>query len=111
MVAETYDKERGNSAQRGYGSRWAKARETFLRSHPMCAMHLQRGRYVPATVVDHIIPHRGDQKLFWDHGNWQSLCATCHSAHKQRQEKSGTETGCDLAGIPTDPGHHWRKAG
>jgi 5-methylcytosine-specific restriction protein A len=23
-------------------------------------------RYVKATVVDHIVPHRGDPKLFWD---------------------------------------------
>ena len=26
----------------------------------------KRGKYVRATVVDHIKPHRGDQKLFWD---------------------------------------------
>ena len=25
-----------------------------------------QGRVVPATVVDHVVPHRGDQKLFWD---------------------------------------------
>ena len=23
-----------------------------------------------AEVVDHIVPHRGDGKLFWDEGNW-----------------------------------------
>ncbi|MHA6731654.1 hypothetical protein [Devosia sp. A369] len=21
-------------------------------------------------VVDHIVPHRGDQRLFWDRANW-----------------------------------------
>ena len=108
-VAEQFDKSRGSSAQRGYDSRWAKARATFLRQHPLCAMHLKFGRYVPATVVDHIVPHRGDQQLFWDRANWQALCATCHSAHKQRLEKSGVEVGCDLAGIPIDPGHHWHR--
>ena len=45
--------------------------------------------------------------LFWDQSNWQSLCATCHSAHKQRLEKSGVVVGCDDGGRPTDPGHHW----
>jgi 5-methylcytosine-specific restriction protein A len=25
-------------------------------------------------VVDHIVPHRGDKKLFWDSSNWQALC-------------------------------------
>ena len=32
----------------------------------------------PATVVDHVIPHRGDRKLFWDEQNWQPLCKECH---------------------------------
>ncbi|MGM9590559.1 MAG: HNH endonuclease signature motif containing protein, partial [Faecousia sp.] len=37
------------------------------------------GRLTPATVVDHIIPHRGDRKLFWDESNWQPLCKDCHN--------------------------------
>lgn len=36
------------------------------------------GIITEATVVDHIKPHRGDQKLFWDRGNWQALCKSCH---------------------------------
>jgi len=35
-------------------------------------------RLTPATVVDHIIPHRGDERLFWDETNWQPLCKQCH---------------------------------
>ena len=101
--------ERKTSAQRGYGSRWQRARETFLRNHPLCAMHMGRGQVVPASVVDHIIPHRGDNALFWDHENWQALCADCHDRHKQMQERSGRIVGCDLGGIPDDPRHHWRK--
>lgn len=31
-----------------------------------------------ATVVDHIIPHKGDMVLFWNTGNWQSMCKRCH---------------------------------
>lgn len=34
---------------------------------------------VPATDVDHIIPHRGDRALFLDPRNLQSLCHACHS--------------------------------
>jgi len=41
----------------------------------------------PATVVDHRIPHRGDKRLFWDRNNWEPLCASCHSGHKQAREK------------------------
>ena len=41
----------------------------------------------PATVVDHIKPHHGDQRLFWDVGNWQSLCKAHHDS------KTATEDG------------------
>jgi len=34
---------------------------------------------VLATVVDHITPHKGDNDLFWDRANWQSLCESCHN--------------------------------
>jgi len=98
---------RESSAKRGYGSRWQKARLSWLRDNPLCADHLKRGAVVPATVVDHIVPHRGDTELFWDRDNWQSLCKRCHDSHKQRTEKSGTAVGCDLSGIPLDPNHHW----
>ena len=32
-----------------------------------------------ATVVDHIVPHRGDWGLFIDPANHQSLCKRCHN--------------------------------
>ena len=55
---------RENAASRGYGSQWRTARARFLRSHPLCAECMKQGNLTPATVVDHIIPHRGDMKLF-----------------------------------------------
>ena len=73
------------AAQRGYGSKWQKARRQFLEAHPLCVECLKSGRYVKATVVDHIVPHRGDQKLFWDRSNWQALCKPCHD-HKTMTE-------------------------
>ena len=33
---------------------------------------------VLATVTDHVTPHKGDETLFWDEDNHQSLCETCH---------------------------------
>lgn len=80
------DRERGTSAQRGYGHRWRKARATYLQSHPLCVHCRQRGRVTAATDVDHIKPHRGDQALFWDKDNWQALCASCHSAKTARED-------------------------
>ena len=69
---------RGNSASRGYDRRWRKARLVFLKANPLCAECRRQGRLNPATVVDHIIPHRGDKELFWNKKNWQPLCVTCH---------------------------------
>lgn len=81
-----YDEKRGSSSKRGYGSRWQKARDGFLRAHPLCAEHDRRGMVVPATVVDHIIPHKGDMVLFWDSSNWQSLCKPCHDEKTARED-------------------------
>lgn len=103
------DRGRKTSAQRGYGYRWQKAREGYLRKHPLCVEHDRRGLVVPATVVDHIVPHGGDMKLFWDRNNWQGLCKECHDSWKQRLEKTGREAGCDVTGLPLDPNHHWNK--
>lgn len=84
----TYDRHRGSARERGYDSRWDKARRTFLSRHPLCVMCEREGRVTAATVVDHIIPHRGDQKLFWDTGNWQSLCKPHHDRDKQRHDRN-----------------------
>lgn len=78
-----HDANRPTAAQRGYNGEWRKARADYLAKHPTCAMCS-----APATVVDHITPHRGDAALFWAKTNWQALCTSCHNRHKQRQERS-----------------------
>jgi len=78
-----FDLTRPSARQRGYDSRWDKARIGFLLSHPDCA-----SCQAPATSVDHIIPHKGNPVLFWDKANWQPLCTSCHSRHKQRLERA-----------------------
>ena len=55
-----------------------KARKQFLHTHPLCVECQKEGRYVKATVVDHVVPHRGDADLFWDRSNWQPLCKHHH---------------------------------
>lgn len=76
-----------SSSERGYGWRWQQAREAFLKDNPLCVMHKAEGFAVPATVVDHIKAHRGDQELFWNKANWQSLCKSCHDTHAQRRDQ------------------------
>ncbi|ELK38933.1 HNH endonuclease, partial [Brevibacillus agri BAB-2500] len=39
-----------------------------------------------ATVVDHIVPHKGDMRKFWDRMNWQALCASCHSKKTAKED-------------------------
>ena len=70
--------ERDNASGRGYDSRWRKARYRFLKNNPFCVRCKAEGKIVKATVVDHIIPHRGDEHIFWNHDNWQPLCKKCH---------------------------------
>ena len=76
---------RGSADTRGYNTRWRKARALFLRQHPLCEECLKSKIITPATVVDHIVPHRGDKRLFWDQQNWQSLC----KEHHDRKTGSG----------------------
>lgn len=76
------------AAKRGYGSRWQRARKKYLEAHPLCAECMKQGRYTKATVVDHIVPHRGDQKLFWDQGNWQALCERHHNIKTGREDSN-----------------------
>lgn len=91
MKLPSWRGDKRTSAQRGYGYRWQKARAAFLRSQPLCAMCLSEERITAATVVDHIVPHRGDTELFWNQANWQSLCKPHHDSDKQALEKSGTQ--------------------
>lgn len=84
---QAHDSTRGNSAERGYDNKWRKARQGYLRSHPLCVECERQGRVTAADVVDHITPHRGDMTLFWNSNNWQSLCTTCHNI------KTATEDG------------------
>lgn len=69
---------RASAAERGYNYRWQKVRARYLRRHPLCVKCMAEGRYVQATVVDHITPHRGDPVLLWDENNYQALCKVCH---------------------------------
>ncbi|TES51699.1 HNH endonuclease [Halalkalibacterium halodurans] len=82
-----YEKERGSAVERGYDSRWRKARVRFLKVHPLCVKCKEEDKLVKATVVDHIVPHRGDKKLFWDESNWQALCKKCHDRKTRNKDQ------------------------
>lgn len=77
-----FDQTRPSARERGYDSEWDQARAEYLKAHPYCRMCGASSR-----VVDHVIPHRGDKRLFWQRSNWQALCTPCHSSRKQREER------------------------
>lgn len=88
--AGLHPEEVRSAFSRGYDRKWQRVSKAFLRSHPLCAECQRNGRYVAATVVDHIVPHRGDQKLFWDESNWQPLCKRCHDQKTGREDSNPT---------------------
>ena len=64
---------------------WRRARKAFLRDHPLCSVCERDGITKLAAVVDHIRPHRGDERLFWDATNWAALCAHHHGVKTQAE--------------------------
>ena len=81
-----YTRRVRSAAARGYGSAWQKASRSFLQAHPLCEECMKAGRYTKATVVDHVVPHRGDERLFWDRSNWRPLCKRCHDKKTGRED-------------------------
>lgn len=58
-----------------YASRkWRELRKSILLDRVTCAVCGDE-----ASEVDHIVPHRGDNNLFWNVDNMQVLCKSCHS--------------------------------
>ncbi|GHC61544.1 HNH endonuclease [Limoniibacter endophyticus] len=64
---------------------WERRRQELFARQPLCVKCLEREEVTVADTADHIVPHRGDPELFWS-GELQSLCASCHSRLKQREE-------------------------
>ncbi len=58
----------------------------MLSETPLCTMCMVAEVIEPATVVDHVKPHRGDEALFWDRANLQPLCKYHHDSTKKRME-------------------------
>lgn len=76
-------------------ARWLKLRKRLLSEQPLCSFCYSKGFVVPATIADHITPHKGNETLFWDYNNLQPLCKTCHDSDKQRMENVKNEIGLD----------------
>lgn len=80
-----FDARRPSARERGYNGKWEQARKEFLLlpANRYCTCGCGRR----ADVVDHIVPHKGNKKLFWDRSNWQPMAYGCHASRKQSQER------------------------
>jgi len=78
-----WNRDRGSSTARGYGSDWQRLRAIKLNTDPFCQIMTHCNGAMP-TEVDHIIPieQRPDLRLVWS--NLQSTCDPCHNAKTRR---------------------------
>jgi len=114
--------QRGSAASRGYGAGWDKFRKAIIADHIaerglVCAcgcgepLRLGDPGHPDNAEVDHIVPHKGDQAMFWDRRNLWVLRKSCHSAKTNREQSPAPKDeplrfGAD--GEPLMPPAHWR---
>lgn len=91
-------------------SRWQYLRRAQLQRVPYCERCRSRGQLRPATVCDHVTPHRGDPVAFW-RGPFASLCERCHNSAKQSEESRGYSLEIGADGYPVDPRHPFNSGG
>ena len=72
---------------------WRRLSQAVRLERVLCQECKRQGKRTLATCVDHVVPHQGNQQLFWDYGNLQALCQTCHSC------KTGKEGGAALTPV------------
>ena len=90
-------------------TRWRKKAKAQLDKESLCQRCRAHGLVVPATVANHVIPHRGDSVLFWE-GELESVCKPHHDGAIQSEERRGFRVGNDLNGRPTAPDHPWNRS-
>lgn len=79
---------RGKSSEWHYlysTARWKRLSKDFLQQYPNCFVC---GK--PATITDHITPHRGNAELFFNEDNLQPMCWSCHSRKTFRENNNFT---------------------
>jgi len=73
-----YDRQRGNSGDRGYDAAWQRVRDFKANQDPLCEICDKQGRVRPLDVVHHIKPIETHPQLRLDIDNLQSLCNEHH---------------------------------
>lgn len=80
--------EKGKQNQKLYNTTyWKRQRISQLSKEPLCARCLLEGKVVQAEHIDHVFPHRQNDKKF-RFNLFQSLCQVCHT-YKTIDESKG----------------------
>lgn len=65
--------------------RWQDLRELKLKADPLCQLCERRGRLVPATEVDHVVPLVDRPDLAYEWANLMSICRPHHNRKTARE--------------------------
>ena len=91
--------------RRLYGlQEWRNRRRHQLAKDPLCVICLAADRITPATVADHVVPHKGDYRAF-KLGDLRSLCAECHDGLQPAFKHKPYRPDIGADGYPLDPRH------
>ena len=76
-----------------------------------CGEHTQTEHHTQpnAAICDHKIAHKGNEVLFYNINNTQTLCKSCHDGDKQRQEIHGYSNAIGEDGWPIDEQHPFNR--
>lgn len=70
-------------------ARWKSLRITKLTEQPLCEWCLEQEIVTPASEVHHVVPHKGDEAIFWS-GPFVSTCKPCHARRGQLEDHGQT---------------------
>lgn len=67
--------------------------DVFVRDYYRCA-HCQspcigKANTPRAAICNHIVRHKGNEELFYDESNLETVCKSCHDGLIQSMEKGG----------------------
>jgi 5-methylcytosine-specific restriction enzyme A len=103
----TVEKHRNRPAwHRWYGlAIWQKRRASQLKKQPLCEMCKESGIVTIATVANHVTPHKGNERLFFE-GELNSLCENHHNSSVAQIERHGFIREIGIDGWPVDIANH-----
>lgn len=83
--ARTARANRKSAAKRGYDRKHRKARERYLREHPLCERCELESKVSPSIILH----HRDGDPTNRDPANFEALCRDCHEIEhgRKREEK------------------------